>query len=185
MAGTPLRHLAVFKKLCGTDALKKVIFVTTMWDTVTDDEGEIRERELRERYWKPMMKKGSTIARFSNTTQSAWSVVKPLIDDANRRFGVRLQSEMVDLKKQLPDTKAGMELHKQLDAIIPEYRKVLQQIREKIPPDGSEHDMAKLRREAKECRRKLEQFLADVKRLEPVSRMPLILRLLSPLGLTR
>ena len=185
MAGTPLHHLKVFKKLCGTNALKKVIFITTMWDVVESDEGEERERQLREEYWKPMMKQGSTIARFSNTTHSAWSIVKPLIDDANRRFAVRLQSEMVDLQKQLPDTKAGKELHKQLKAVISEYRSVLQRIREKMPVGGSEHDTDNLREQAEERRQQLERFVEDVNRLKPVSRMPLILRLLSPLGLKR
>ena len=32
MAGTPLKNLQVFQKLCGRDALGKVYLTTTMWD---------------------------------------------------------------------------------------------------------------------------------------------------------
>lgn len=36
----------MFNKLCGDDALKKVILMMTMWDKVALAEGEQREKQL-------------------------------------------------------------------------------------------------------------------------------------------
>jgi hypothetical protein len=46
MKGSAKKNLLMFEKLCGEDALKKVILVTTMWDKVPLDEAEAREKQL-------------------------------------------------------------------------------------------------------------------------------------------
>jgi hypothetical protein len=66
----------MFQKLCGTDALQNVILATTMWDLVDEKTGNEREEELRTRYWRSMIDFGSQVARFRNTYESAWEIVR-------------------------------------------------------------------------------------------------------------
>ncbi|KXN84710.1 hypothetical protein AN958_12137 [Leucoagaricus sp. SymC.cos] len=64
MAGTPLRNLEVFEKICGPQACTRVAMVTTMWDDVESEEmGDMRERELVTSFWKPMIDRGSKVVR--------------------------------------------------------------------------------------------------------------------------
>ncbi|KAH9436696.1 hypothetical protein MCOR02_000365 [Pyricularia oryzae] len=46
MQGSARKNLMMFKKLCGDDALKKVILATTMWDIVPTETAEARQAEL-------------------------------------------------------------------------------------------------------------------------------------------
>ena len=85
MTRTPLKNHRIFRELCGTDALQHIVLTTTMWDEVPEGEGDRREHELCTSYWKAMSQQGSTVARFSGTMKSAWSVVEPFLLEANDR----------------------------------------------------------------------------------------------------
>jgi len=71
MAGAPHRNLRMFAQLCGDQGVKKVILVTTMWDTVKTWTGAQREHDLRRKYWNLMIEKGALVARIRNTQQTA------------------------------------------------------------------------------------------------------------------
>jgi len=43
MQGSAKKNLLMFKKLCGEDALRNVILVTSMWDRVSMEDGNKRE----------------------------------------------------------------------------------------------------------------------------------------------
>ena len=53
MAGTPLKNLRMFEKLCGEE-FDSIILTTTMWNEVDDNLGNGREDELKTLYWKSM-----------------------------------------------------------------------------------------------------------------------------------
>jgi hypothetical protein len=65
MQGSSLDDLRMFRKLCGFEALKNVLLVTTFWDKVSDIEGRRREQELssNEDFWGHMIQKGSKMGR--------------------------------------------------------------------------------------------------------------------------
>src|SRR5438046_2022301 len=65
MQGSARENLEMFRKLCGDDALKNVIFVTTFWDTVDVSLGARNEEELtsNDEFWGRMVKKGSRVRR--------------------------------------------------------------------------------------------------------------------------
>jgi len=44
MGGAPQRNLRMFGRLCGDEPAKKVVFVTTMWDKISTNVGEQREK---------------------------------------------------------------------------------------------------------------------------------------------
>ena len=104
MGGSPLKHLKMFQNLCGTEALKNVVLVTTMWDVVGEEEGYNRENELTAKYWKTMIDLGCHTSRFYNNTKSALDIVSQFQD---ARCTVLLQKEMVDLDLELADSETS------------------------------------------------------------------------------
>jgi len=108
VAGTPLRNLNMFKELCGRDYFKSVALVTTMWGEVFEDVGLQREQELKEDFWKAMIKLGSTTHRFHLTEESAWEIINTItMSLPAARHPLQIQREMVDHNKPLLKTSAG------------------------------------------------------------------------------
>ena len=79
MAGTSLKNLRVFRKLCGNDSLDKVYLTTTMWDEVESNVGERRLNELKTVYWKAIIDKGAQIARCRNDDDSSNELVRQIV----------------------------------------------------------------------------------------------------------
>ncbi|KAL2867705.1 P-loop containing nucleoside triphosphate hydrolase protein [Aspergillus lucknowensis] len=115
MQGSAKKNLIMFRQLCGQDALKKVILVTTMWDKVPAAEGARREKELIDtpEFWGWMLGKGSSCHRHNNTEASARSIVARL---SNHKAPITtdLQRQLVDEHKSLDQTSAGRELQGEL-----------------------------------------------------------------------
>ncbi|KAJ8518536.1 hypothetical protein ONZ45_g4420 [Pleurotus djamor] len=110
MAGSPLRNLRLFENLCGEDAVQNVLLASTMWnDRLTPGVGEAREQELMDKYWRSMIEHGSKTARYDGTHESAWTIVDQVLRNSKPR-SLLLQKEMVDEKKPLQKTKAGIAL---------------------------------------------------------------------------
>ncbi|KAI6044872.1 P-loop containing nucleoside triphosphate hydrolase protein [Pisolithus marmoratus] len=105
MAGTPLRNLRIFQKLCGDKAMSRVVLVTTMWDEVDECVGNERLEELKGNYWKQMIALGSVTYCCRNTSESSRQLLSQLV--GWKPFQVRLQSEMVDGGQELRYTRAG------------------------------------------------------------------------------
>ena len=129
MGGSPIKHLKMFHNLCGVEALKNVVLVTTMWDQVDEEEGDNRENELTNRYWKTMIELGCRTSRFDNNTESALDIVSQFQD---ARCTVLLQRELVDLHLQLAETSAGRTLFSFLVEFIKKIRELLAQIEAKL-----------------------------------------------------
>jgi len=72
MAGSPLKTLTMFGKICGDKAAQKAILVTSMWDNVQGIGKEAavsREAELKMRFWRESLNCGAGTARFDNSPQ--------------------------------------------------------------------------------------------------------------------
>lgn len=130
MSASPLRLLETFKSICGEQAFANVVLVTTMWDEVTLDVGELRENQLRNGYWKSMLSLGSRTARFLNTQESAWDVISQFRPE--RRQAVLLQKELVEQGKSLPETTAGRSVFSWLRDIIESLKEGLRRLRKKL-----------------------------------------------------
>ena len=79
LSGSTLKSYDVFWSMCGEHAAKSVILVTTMWSQANKDKGLLREDELKNKYWKPMLDLGSRIMRFEGSHQSAWIIVDAVV----------------------------------------------------------------------------------------------------------
>jgi hypothetical protein len=104
--------ISSFKMLCGADALRKVVLVTTFWDQVDYMVGEGRERELRESalFWAIMLKRGSKVFRHYNHRSTAKAIIQHLLDirtEQDQGTFLDIQKEMVVNKLQLDQTSAG------------------------------------------------------------------------------
>ncbi|KAF8153675.1 P-loop containing nucleoside triphosphate hydrolase protein [Mycena galopus ATCC 62051] len=86
MGGISVRNLRMFRKLCGDDALKNVVIVTTRWDDVPEkDRGamEKREKELMEttgKFFEPLIAGGGRFLRHDNTTESARRITETFLE---------------------------------------------------------------------------------------------------------
>jgi hypothetical protein len=136
MTGTSKKNLNMFEQLCGPNAFSNVIFVTTMWRDVSPERGVDRQKQLQGRFWQDMIARGSKAFRYDDTYQSAWSILNHFLDPARKREAVQLQTEMVDLKRQLADTKAGMKLFEQLEAFLKNRKEGLEKLQNKRAGDG-------------------------------------------------
>ena len=119
----------MFQNLCGTEALKNVVLVTTMWDQVTEEEGSDREDELTTSYWNTMIELGCRTSRSYNNTESALNIVSQFQD---ARCTVLLQKELVDLHLELAETSAGRTLFSFLLEFIKKIKEFLAQIETKL-----------------------------------------------------
>jgi hypothetical protein len=101
MKRTPQRNLGMFQRLCGPEALKNVVLLTTFWDELErQDIGLAREKHLSELFWKPLIDSGSRVERFDPPSyERAWEIV----DRFPPATGIPLaiQVEMVDEHKKL------------------------------------------------------------------------------------
>ncbi|KAF9004213.1 P-loop containing nucleoside triphosphate hydrolase protein [Cyathus striatus] len=118
MLGTTRKNLEMFHKLCGDDALSSVVLGTTKWSEVAQDVGDKRVKQLRDNFWKDMIEKGSDVFKFEKTNQSAWNMVNHLLQKHKDVESLRLQKELVDLQKIIPDTDAGKELRYSLEELL-------------------------------------------------------------------
>lgn len=136
MGGSAKKNLFMFKKLCGPEALKHVVLVTTMWEQVDEKVGLSRERELEETedFWGYMLGKGSRIERHMNTPESARRIVEIFMSNGRPSSPVLLaiQDEMVNNNKDLDETEAGRGLDDVLAIEREKFRRELEQTRQEM-----------------------------------------------------
>lgn len=107
---TESKNLEIFKRLCGRKALKYVVLATTKWKRVKLNQTDVasREAELKETFWKTMSRYGSPMVRFEDTGESAAQVIRTILNaKPHSGINLRIQSELVDDHKYLPQTEAG------------------------------------------------------------------------------
>lgn len=178
MAGTPLKNLRVFRKLCGKDALDKVYLTTTMWDEVDQSVGEKRLDELRAEYWRAMIDQGAQIVRCRDDDGSPKKIIQQILDQEATRKALLLQEEMADLKKELRETEAGQELYSQLEKLVEKQMALLQRIdkERKAAPEGSM--LVELQNEYNELRMQIDHKLHQMQDLK-LSRLKTLRRFFS------
>ena len=147
-----------------------------MWDQVTEEEGEEREKEVKSTYWKTMLDRSSTTSRFMGTRESALTVIDPLIDAAIERSSALLQKKLVDMGKKLPSTSAGRKLVSEMEVLVGKRQDLLRRMRTEINrTDGDNTTLEALQEEYQRLQNSLEAIVNEMRRL----RLPLGHRLLS------
>jgi hypothetical protein len=178
MAGTPLKNLRVFRKLCGRDALGKVYLTTTMWDEVDRRVGESRLDELKTDYWKAMVIQGAQIARCRSDDDSPKKIIQQILEKEAPGSVLLLQEEMAALKKELKETEAGQELYSQLDKLVEKQLVLLRRIDEERKAASEASVLVELQTEYNDLRVQIDDKLHQMQELK-LSRLKNLKRLLS------
>ncbi|KAF9526011.1 hypothetical protein CPB83DRAFT_858503 [Crepidotus variabilis] len=168
MAGTPLRNLRVFGKLCGgeEEVGKRVVFVTTMWDKLrTQEKGEKREGELMQ-YWSPMLDIGASTSRFDDTKISAEKIVNGILRHQRGHRPVLLQEEMVDHSRQLSETEAAQTLYTQYQSLLSQHKATLLEIEKAVKRSADETALLDLEKQRKGIEEELERTYAQAKKIK-------------------
>jgi hypothetical protein len=93
MSGAALYNLRTFASMCGRDAMRGAILVTTMWGDVKEEVGIRREVELKDIFRKDVMDIQFRMERFTNTSESAWCIIKMAMGNS-QSDSLLLQEEM-------------------------------------------------------------------------------------------
>ena len=158
MQGSAKKNLIMFKKLCGDNALKNVILITSMWDRVAENEGAKRERELLQtpEFWGFMISKGSKAYRHNNSIESAKQLLRHFIPDIKLKITLDLQQEMVDRNMSLDQTGAGRELENEIAKERARFKIELKEIGEQLMEAMKERD-----KEAESTMREMQREYED------------------------
>ncbi|KAF9788713.1 P-loop containing nucleoside triphosphate hydrolase protein [Thelephora terrestris] len=168
MTGISRRNFGMFRKLCGDNALQNVVIVTNMWGQVDLEVGKEREAELKREddFFKPVLDKGGRMERHENTALSAERIVRLIL--GNNPLPLHIQKELVDEGKAIPDTAAGEELNRELNAQIERHREEMRVLREDLEQaikDKDEETRRELDVEIQRLQMKVEGLLDDSKRM--------------------
>ena len=167
MAGTPLKNLRMFEKLCGED-FNGIVLTTTMWSEVDEELGEGRERELKDEYWKSMIERGSSVKRFLYTRQSALEMLTPILEEVDKRSALLLQTEMNEFHLQLKETSAGRMMYMELGELVARHEDILKRIRGELKdPLMNDPDQIKdLMEEYQKASVQLQRATEDMRRMK-------------------
>ena len=150
----------MFRELCGDTTLKNVILVTNMWDDVSHNAGESREKELSTSFFKSALDQGARMTRHHNTEQSARDVVRMIM--GNCPVVVQIQRELVDENRKIIHTSAGQIINRELNELIRRHQASLNELREEMKQASREEDEGK-RQELEEEKRELQEQIRKVK----------------------
>jgi hypothetical protein len=79
MGGISSQNFRMFRKLCGDGTLKNVVIVTNMWGEVGQAKEEMREAELKNRFFKQALDKGAQMLRHDNTVESVYNILRHIV----------------------------------------------------------------------------------------------------------
>jgi hypothetical protein len=129
MLGTALTNTNVFRKLCGEGSMQLVILATSKWpgDPTKWVVNEKREDELAQKFWGDMLGAGAQKRRFLDNSDSAWDILNTIIDryreQKMRENILKIQDELVNMQKIVPDTEAAKSLRISLQEILEMHKK--------------------------------------------------------------
>jgi Fe2+ transport system protein B len=159
------KNLEMFRKLTGEANLKNVILATSMWDRVSPGEGQAREDELKNKFWKVLLAFGAKTIRYAGTPESARSIAQVLM--ANKPFYVQIQQEMGKDNKALKDTAAGQQIVMELVRLKAEHQRELADMEAMLKSTAKENKKAveALSEHYQERLLDLQKTLADERRM--------------------
>ncbi|KAF9463766.1 P-loop containing nucleoside triphosphate hydrolase protein [Collybia nuda] len=116
MSGISRRTLQLFRAICGEKAIQNTMIVTTMWDNVVFKDGVERERQLSEEPFKPFLLGNAKMHRHDKGLESAQHIISLML--RNKPCPLAIQTEMVNDRKPLLETGAGLQLSGEIQKTI-------------------------------------------------------------------
>ena len=174
MGGNAKKNLRMFRELCGDGALRNVCIATTNWSRVTQEEGDVRERELREspNLFKPLLDAGAGLVRHDKGVASAQSIVEYLILKDPTKLQIQVE---LDEGKTLYDTGAGSVLKEEIKAFMEKHEasaQALQMEMEEAAKGKNAELLAELEEEHKGMEQQMLKRQEDLKKLKQRKLLP-------------
>jgi hypothetical protein len=164
--GSTTRNFHVFGELCGDQAVRKVVLVTTMWDEGDLETFNKREEELFNfRHWKRMKDYGALTARFLNSADSAWNIINLILNQHDFEV-LLLQEELVDFKRALKETQAGKALHGDLQRLLTEHRYTVRSIIEEAQEESDPQVAQALEAELERVQKEFDKTFNEIRKLK-------------------
>ncbi|CCM03856.1 uncharacterized protein FIBRA_06005 [Fibroporia radiculosa] len=159
MGGTAMRNFKMFRQLCGQGALSNSVIVLNMWNEVSSEVREAREKELctKEIFFKPVLDAGAQMAHHDNSTGSAHDILRLLTGRGRVPKPLLIQREMVDDGKLVRDTSAGIELLGDLAAAERKHSKQLEEMQKDMEEAIRKKDLEE-QTELEDARRRLDEL---------------------------
>ncbi|KAF9538796.1 hypothetical protein CPC08DRAFT_701100 [Agrocybe pediades] len=161
-SGTARRTLDMFNLLCGNDVLEKVIIGTTKWRRTTAEIEAKHEKELKEVHWRPILEKGAKPMVFHDSYDSALSFIREILRGGMLRICLKIQQEIVDDRKIIPETQAGRELRYTLKEIL-EMQKKMVELERALATGGGD---SAAQREHEDTRQKMDDLMVQIEKLK-------------------
>jgi hypothetical protein len=111
----------MFRELCGPEAYKNVVVLTTFWDEVPIDEGIEREAELESKFFAELVEGGAQFMRHDRTVESARTVLRHILP-MPPTF-IQIQKEMGIDALSLIETAVGSGRSKEIEKDLANYKK--------------------------------------------------------------
>lgn len=157
LLGSEVRRTAIFKKLLGEGAYKRVVIATTMWNRVdeTDAAAWQEQRAGRHDVWGDMVAKGGRVVRHDNNRQSALRIIQDLV-----RFEdpveLQIQRELQENGGRLELTSVGRQLSEQLNRTIARLREEIKELQAERVEMGEA--ISELKKSLAQCEGELEEM---------------------------
>ena len=159
-----MKHLQMFKSICGQEAMPNVIIATTMWGEVNEAHGARREEELKRDFGKDMVTDGCTIERFMDSYESAWFIIDRLSEQ--ERAKVQLSHELVERRLRLKQTTAGVTLNDELKKLIKARKEASRKLRAQVKQQDNALMVEELNQQQAEIDKKILQTANELKELK-------------------
>ena len=168
MKRSAMTNLRMFKKIIGMDKMANVRLVTTKWSLQPKDKLEDHERDLasKKEFWKPLLERGASIARFQDSFESAMDIVRPLV--RGQPFMPLLLKERVVDGLRIAETQAGQVVNDKVEEAIEAGKKQIEELKKEWEQAMADREVgwaAELEQEKKKQQAELNKSLAEMKKL--------------------
>lgn len=161
MYGSTLRNLKMFRNLCGEDALKNVILVTSSWGMAEKlgrmEMAKRNERQLKEdpQFWQPLIEMGSSVDRFDDSRSSALKIILRLV--RMMPATLQIQDELVNQSLAIAETTAGSTVMTDMKELEEKYKAEILEAQQQTEQAIRDGDL-KLQRALEQSRLQLENM---------------------------
>ena len=139
----------MFQKLCGPQAYKNVVVLTTLWNQVSHEIGVRKEAQLMSSVFAELVEGGAKFMRHDNTVESTRKVLSHILPMPP--IITQIQTEIRKEGKSFSETSVGAVLSEEVEKAIAKYKKEM---------DCLKAEMAALKESNNAPRQELEKDLA-------------------------
>ncbi|KAF9063527.1 hypothetical protein BDP27DRAFT_1299590 [Rhodocollybia butyracea] len=129
-------NLRMFQKLCGTDTYKNTIVLTTFLDKVSEHEGEERERQMHNNFFKELVEGGALLMQHTQDYAVTAQSVIDQIFTFEFPVDVQITKEIREEGKKFEDTAAGS-MREEMDILAAKHNADLAAVQAEINELGS------------------------------------------------